>query len=330
MAEVSLEIRSVIKFLTKEAVPPKEIHERLLKVYNEQSPSYSAIKRWAQLFRFGRESLEDDPKSGRPVTAATPEKIDLIEKLVMANRRLKILEIAAEVGLSCGSVEKVLHENLHLSKVCARWVPRNLNAFDRARRVTCSTDCLTLYNADEKNFLDRIVTGDETWVHHWDPETKHESMQWKHRDSPPPVKFRTQSSAGKMMATIFWDSKGILMIDYLPGKTTMNGPYYAELMKKLRAAIKEKRRGKLTRGILLLHDNAPVHTSHVAAAAIRECGFEQINHPPYSPDLAPSDFYLFSNLKKHLRGKRFEDDNEVISAVKSYFDDQPESFFCRV
>ncbi|CAH2106402.1 unnamed protein product [Euphydryas editha] len=58
-------------------------------------------------------------------------------------------------------------------------------------------------------------------------------------------------------------------------------------------AIKEKRRGKLSRGVMLLHDNAPVHISSVSMAAIKECGFTELNHPPYRPDLAPSDKLLF-------------------------------------
>ena len=99
------------------------------------------------------------------------------------------------------------------------------------------------------------------------------------------------------MATVFWDSKGVLMVDYKPASISITAAYYADLMKQLRTAIKEKRRGKLSQGVLLLHDNAPVHKSRIAQAAIRECKFEQLNHPPYSPDLASSDYYLFRNLK---------------------------------
>jgi len=65
------------------------------------------------------------------------------------------------------------------------------------------------------------------------------------------------------MATIFWDSKGLLLIDYLPPNTTMNGQYYASLLLKLRNAIKEKRRGMLMQGVWLLHDNAPIHKSMI-------------------------------------------------------------------
>ena len=95
-------------------------------------------------------------------------------------------------------------------------------------------------------------------------------MQWKRPGSPLPKKFRTQPSASKVMAMVFWDSKGIILIDYKPAGTSITGEYYANVIKQLRVAIKEKRRGKLAAGVLLLHDNAPVHKSRVAQAAICE------------------------------------------------------------
>ena len=80
---------------------------------------------------------------------------------------------------------------------------------------------------------------------------------------------------------------------------------------------------------LLLHDNAPVHKSRLTMAAIQECRFQLINHPPYSPDLAPSDYFLFGNLKHHLRGTRFGDDDDLKSAVEEYFDGCDKSFFLK-
>ena len=190
-----------------------------------------------------------------------------------------------------------------------------------------SQELLEVYNANPEDFHTCLVTGDETWLHHWDPDTKKESMQWKHPGSPPPKKFRTQPSASKVMATVFWDSKGIILIDYKPAGTSITGEYYANVIKQLRVAIKEKRRGKLAAGVLLLHDNAPVHKSRVAQAGIRECKFKQLNHPPYSPDLAPSDYYLFQNLKSRLRGTRFRDDDELKAATEAWFEDQIDEFY---
>ena len=86
----------------------------------------------------------------------------------------------------------------------------------------------------------------------------------------------------------------------------------------------------LSRGARLLHDNAPVHTAAVGKAAVKKCGFQEIEHPPYSPDPAPSDYYLFSKLKKNLRGRKFDDD-EVKSAVMEHFADKdPEYFLKRI
>lgn len=117
---------------------------------------------------------------------------------------MKVSELAVEFQISVGSIEQIIHDHLGMSKVSVRWVPRNLSTQDRHQRTESCKELVALYNEDEARFISRLVTGDETWIHHWDPETKLESMQWKHPGSPPPKKFRTQPSAGKVMATIFW------------------------------------------------------------------------------------------------------------------------------
>ena len=108
-------------------------------------------------------------------------------------------------------------------------LPRSLTAQDRILRVTSSQEFLDLFTSEQDKFVRHIVTGDETWIHHWNPESKQESMQWRHASSSPPSKIKLQTSVGKIMATIFWNRKGVLLIDYLPDKTTMNGQYYANL-----------------------------------------------------------------------------------------------------
>ena len=159
---------------------------------------------------------------------------------------------------------------------------------------------LARFEADPDRFVERFLTQDEFWVHHFEPETKRQSMQWKHSTSPAPKKVKVVSSAGKVMASVFWDAKGIVFIDYLQKGKTINGEYYTKLLRELRQAIKSKRPGKLTKGALLHQDNAPAHKSLVAMSAVHDCGFELIDHPPYSPDLAPSDYFLFPYLKNIL------------------------------
>ena len=135
-----------------------------------------------------------------------------------------------------------------------------------------------------------------------------QSKQRKHPGSPPHKKFNSVHSAGKVMTSIFWDSQGVIMFDYLEQGRMINGAYYmyAGSVRWLRQENARKRRGKLTRGVLLLQNNAPVHTSQAAMTAATECEFGIFPHPSYSPDMAPSDFFLFPELKSHIRAFYFE------------------------
>jgi transposase len=93
-----IEYRTVIKFLTKEGKSLAEIKQRLDAVYGESSPSYLTVKEWAKQFCLGRESIEDDPRQGRPAEALTPETIALVQEEVLQDRRLKTKEISARLG----------------------------------------------------------------------------------------------------------------------------------------------------------------------------------------------------------------------------------------
>jgi len=141
-------------------------------------------------------------------------------------------------------------------------------------RCKASSENLKFMQLNWNLFVKRVVTGDETWIHHDYLETKQQSMQWKHASSASPQKFKVQASAGKIMCTVFWDAKDVLLIDYMPHKVTVTGVYYAHLLHKLCVAIEQKRWGKLTEVLLVLHDNAPAHRSHFGQAALLECGFE--------------------------------------------------------
>ena len=322
-----LEYRSVIKFLILEGNSPQDIHHRMITVYNDDAPSYATVKRWAIEFKSGRKSLGDDPRSGRPASSVNKENIEAVKALIHKDRRIKFREIHALTGLADPQIKEIIHEHLNMSKLSARWIPRILTKENKRLRLETSDRILELYNADPENFLACCVTGDETWIHHFDPESKEESMMWTASGQAPPVKARRLKSAGKIMLTVFWDAAGALLLDFLPHKETVNAVYYADLLSRLREAIKEKRRGMLTRGVMLLHDNAPVHTAHNAQAALKTLHFTQLEHPPYSPDLAPSDFHLFPHLKKHLRGTHYSTDDALKKAVEKWFNSQPVSFF---
>ena len=91
--------------------------------------------------------------------------------------------------------------------------------------------------------------------------------------------------------------------------------------------ICEKRRGKLSKGILVQQDNARVHTCKIAMDAVEQNGYELIPHPAYSPDFAPSDYFLFLKLKKDIRRCHFQSNEEVVAAVEEWVRDKDPGFF---
>jgi len=107
-----------------------------------------------------------------------------------------------------------------------------------------------------------------------------------------------QKSAGKFLASIFWNQDCILLIDYLPKGQTINAEFYSFLLMQLKDILKEKRRGKVTKVVLFLHDNTPAHRALATQKKLAYLGFQCLDHSPYSPDLAPSDYHLFPGLKK--------------------------------
>jgi len=186
---------------------------------------------------------------------------------------------------------------------------------------------LVFFRRDPNDFLSRLVTMDETWLYRYAPETKQHSMEWRHSGSPRPKKFQVQKSARKLLASIFWDQDGILLIDYLPKGQSINAEYYLSLLVHLKDVLKENRRGKVTKVVLFLQVNAPAHRALATQKKLAFLGFQCLDHPPYYPDLAPSDYHLFHGLKKHLKGHHFSSDEEVIAAAETWLDGRTSEFF---
>ena len=283
----------------------KEIHGELADVYGSSASSYAQVKFWVGEFKRGRTSLE--ARSGRPLDATDEEMCKKVLDLVYSDRRIQVEEIAQALGISHGSISTILHVRLGMRKLTARWVPKSLSDEQLATRASVCSALLKRFRSKD-DFLFHLVTVDETWVHYYEPEIKAQSRQWVGPGSPRPKKFKMQPSAGKVTATVFWDAKGVIMLDFLPKRSTITGVYYANLLYQLSTAIRDKRRGKLSKGVLLQQDKARVHTCKVAMDAVERNRYKLIPHHAYSPDLVPSDFFLFPNLKKDLRGRRFRSD----------------------
>jgi histone-lysine N-methyltransferase SETMAR len=152
-------------------------------------------------------------------------------------------------------------------------------------------------------------------------------MEWHHTTCPRKKKFKAIPSANKIMATVFWDYEGVILIDVLLRGETINSDVYVEALKKLKKRFWRVRPHKDVTKVLLHHDKARPCTSLHTQEAITKLQWTVLPHPPYSPDMAPSDYHNFSPLKDAIRGKKFEDDEEVISEVKRWLRQRPAEWY---
>ena len=171
----------------------------------------------------------------KPGLDATDEEVcKKVRDLVYSDRRIQAEEKTQASGISHGSVSTILHDRLGMSKLTACWVPKSLSDEQIATRASVCSALLKRFRSKD-DFLLRLVTVDVTWVVIMSQRIK-QRRQWVGPWSPRPKKFKTQPSAGKVMATVFWDAKGVIMLDFLPKRSTITGVYYANLLDQLRTA----------------------------------------------------------------------------------------------
>jgi len=198
---------SVISFLSNERVKPIEIHQRMKVQYDDACLSLQQVYEWTRKFMNGISSVTDSPRPGQAHRVLTPRAIAAVEAIMKENRHVTVNKIAAHMDMSHGSAHHIVHDVLQFHKASARWVPCQLTAELKERRVDACQELLKHFEAEVDGFRGRTVTGDETWVHYHQLETKKASEEWRHTSSPKPKKFRTQPSMRKVMLTVFWDTK---------------------------------------------------------------------------------------------------------------------------
>ena len=262
----------------------------------------------------------DDPQQWRP-----PEMLIKFTSWSWEDRRISAKSTAQQLCTSRERVGSIIHEDLHMRKLSAKWVPKCLNANQKRQWCQSSEQLLEFFGTIQ------MISCRDRW-----PRTKrgyitmtrkqsNESVEWRNNGLPRPKKFRVQK--------IRWKTR----LDFLGWRRhpphwlsskgpTINAEYYSSLLVQLKDILKEKRRRKFTKGALFLH-NAPAHRALAAQKKMVYLGFHCLDHPPYSPHLASSDYHLFPGLKKQLKGRHFSSKAEVVSAAETWLDGSFDFFF---
>jgi histone-lysine N-methyltransferase SETMAR len=324
-----IEYRAAIKHLWKKGFKAKDIKTELDLVHGDSSPSVATIYNWIAEFKRGRTSIANERPPGRPISVCDAENQERVRKAVQNNRKLTSREIAEILSIPKSTVLLILRKHLGMKKINAKWVPHELTPQQKQVRVELSKRCLNRLASNPDDYWRRFVTVDETWVFHCTPGSPQSFRCWTAPGERPETRARLGKSTRKMLATVFWDQKGILLLDFLETGTTISGEYYSGLLEKLKDQILAHRPHLQKKKVLFHQDNAPPHKCRITTAKIEELGFEVVDHPPYSPDLAPSDYYLFSDLKRHLVKNPCESNEELKANVSGYFGGLPREYFSR-
>jgi histone-lysine N-methyltransferase SETMAR len=216
-----------------------------------------------------------------------------------------------------------MHGHLKFRKVCAQWVPRELKHEKKINQMYLPLQHI-LWNADEgEDMFNRIVTGDGSWVHHYQPESKAcfiagETSQFTFIQKI----LRSCHQLGILCFSFFGILRELLLAHFQKCSETVNSAYYCEVPLMLWDAIRRKHPGQLARMVLLHHDNDRPRTAQATQERIQELQRELLEHPPYSPDLAPDGLHLFGPVKNHRGGKRFADGEEVETEVQKWLRQQ--------
>lgn len=314
---LSLHVRHCILYEHELGHEPEDAVRRISEALGEGIVTLRTCKRWFERFNSGNKELDDRPRSGRPRTS----NLDSLNRLVYENPHATTRILSRSLGIAQSTVCSRLEELGKVSKL-GTWVPRILSIENKMQRTSICSSMLS--RCSQPGFLDRIVTGDEKWVFYENPVRKREWCDKAQRPSPT---AKRDLHSRKIMLSVWWDSKGILYFELLPQNTTVTAELYCQQLDRLQAAIQEKR--NVPTHVLLLHDNARPHTARMTQEKIAELGWEILPHPPYSPDMAPSDYHLFLSLQNHLQGRNFEDRRAVETDISQFFESKPIEFYER-
>ncbi|XP_054158710.1 histone-lysine N-methyltransferase SETMAR-like [Oppia nitens] len=290
---------------------------------NDAYPEAVSVRTCQQWWKRWKEEgvvVEDKERSGRPSKIDNEMLTDLIEM----NPKFSGEEIGEILEVDSSTVTR------HLAAIGKRyvssvWVPHDLTPQQKANRVKTCQELLSRQNTE--GFIKWMVTGDEKLIYYNNASKKGE---WRSTDQRPIGTPRPDFRQQKVMLSVWWDKTGIIHWELLEIGATISADLYCQQLTRLRDKLIEKRYSMVNKwGVNFQQDNAPSHTAKTTKNLLKQFGWKIVDHPPYSPDIAPSDYYLFRSMRHFLDGKKFKNREEVEMAVSDYFAKQPEEWFAK-
>lgn len=295
-----------------------DVERKINTAFGQSSASKRTIQRWFERFRSGDESLEELPGRGRGTVLNDEDLRTAVEN----NTRKTVRELSEELDASIATVSRHL-KAIGKSKKIDKWIPHELtNSHKMQRYEICSSLILRQKNDP---FLDRIITCDEKWILY---NNRKRSSQWLDKNEAPKFFPKPKTHQKKLMVTVWWNYSGVIHYSFLnPGETITADKYCSEL-EDMHKKLSKTNPGLVNRrGPILLHDNARPHVAHITLRKLHDLGYETLPHPPYSPDLSPTDYHLFKHLDNFLKDTVFRDAEAVKKSFLDFLASRKQDFY---
>ncbi|XP_054152815.1 histone-lysine N-methyltransferase SETMAR-like [Oppia nitens] len=312
-----LRVRHAMEYEYRRGTNPSVAAININQAY-PKAVSERTCQRWWKRWQEEGVDVEDKERPGFQSKVDNEELRDLIEM----NPRFSSEEIGEILGVDSSTIRRHL-KAIGKKYVSSVWVPHDLTPQQKAKRVNTCKDLLSLQDSDP--FIRWMVTGDEKLIYYVNDSKKSE---WRSPGQRPVGRPRPDFRQQKVMLSVWWDKSGIIHWELLEVGATISAEVYCQQLTRLREKLKENRKSLVNHwGVNFHQDNAPSHTAKMTQNLLKDFGWKIIPHPPYSPDIAPSDYYLFRSMQHFLDGKKFKNREEVEVAVKEFFGLKEKNWF---
>lgn len=197
------DIRAIIAYCFKRKMTAKDTTDEIHSVLGTNSVSYATVKNWFQNFKFGRTSLEDESRSGRPIEVTTEANVSAIRELVKEDPRTTLIQISETLKISGERVHNILRNILNARHLCIQWVPHSLTNEQITTRLNICRENLKMFELEGPYIINRLVTGDETFVYYYENLTSREAKLWVFEDEELPKMPKTEVHVKKIMYAFF-------------------------------------------------------------------------------------------------------------------------------
>lgn len=286
--------------------------------FGNGTASDRTTRRWFEKFRSGDTDLENMPRGHKPTVIENTILKDMVEE----DSRLTIREIAVRMNIHYSTVSRHLQAMGKVKKL-DKWVPHELTENNKIRRLEISSSLLSRHN--NEGLLHRLITCDEKWILY---DNRRRSAQWLDADEAPKHMPKPNLHPRMILVSVWWSARGVVHFSFLKRGETINSDKYCQEIDIMYEKLRIQQPALVNRrGVLLLHDNARPHTAKQIFKKLAELKCEVLPHPPYSPDLSPTDYHFFKHLDRFLIGKVFREEMDVKTAFTEFIASRTLDFF---